>query len=117
MRSIRSFLIDINLVLPQEINKKEVKVELRADNGMPLEESEIVFSKTELYAQGKKRSKKDKNMLRFYYLGSFKESSTKDEEHIIIKISSDTLHSKEVHMKLRRGYSSFVDVKKDSKKN
>lgn len=108
--TIRSFMIDINLTIPKEVNKEDINIELCNKNGQGIEDSEVIFSKTELYAQGTTTSKKYPNMIRFYYNGSFKDSSLLDTENIVIRFSGDKLQEKEYPLLVKRGYSSFLDA-------
>ncbi|MAA79205.1 MAG: hypothetical protein CL916_08080 [Deltaproteobacteria bacterium] len=114
-KNIHSFMVDINLVLPAEINRKDIKIDLYNEKGLNLENSQIYFSKTELYSQGTNLSKKYQNMIRFYFNGSFKDSSLLDSENILVRISGDNLLTKDIPLQVKRGYSSFLDTIMESK--
>lgn len=105
-----SFMIDLNLVVPKELDHKKVEVQLLAQNGMEVQNTNIVFSGTELYAKGSKQSQKYKNMHRFYFHGSFKESSDGDYEELLLRITIPDHPTKDVPITVKRGYSSFIDV-------
>ena len=110
-RTLHSFLIDLNLTVPRARSTNDIKVELLANDGSSLSSSSVELSPIELYAQGESLSKNNQNMVRFYFNGSFKKESASSKEELLLRITGKNRIMKEVPVTVKRGYSSFLDIK------
>lgn len=109
----KTFLIDINVRIPENVNLDvdDIKIEFSKLDGTSLIDSNLEIAKQyELYSQGKYKSSKYQNHLRYYFTGSLKKILEKRDEYILMKMSAKGLKSRCVELKIKPACSSFVDI-------
>ena len=110
-------MIDINVNLIGDMNPKDIQFSFLNKDGGNLSTAGVkVADFQELYSAGYTRSKHNPQFCRFYFLGHFKESFSDEQQTINVAISAKQIDSKQVSIPLKRGYSSFLEVQLEAKK-
>jgi len=114
----KTFLLDINVRVEsdQDYPCENINIEFQKLDGASINDSNIDISKFyEMYAKGRRRSKKYRNHCRFYFTGSIKKSLEGRKEAVRVKVTGKGLKTRYVDIRLKESYSSFIDVNLISK--
>ena len=110
---LTSFLVDINLRLPQ-CSEPEPEITFSQQNGDPLNKKEITISHfLELYSKGAHRSNSSPSHQRFYFTGHLEQGQ--HHYSLLVQIHAPTLKPRLVEISVTVGYSTFIDLNLEQK--